>query len=428
MLSCKQKESVGLNTINNPSIGVGVTYVDTFSVALSTVLIDKLPTNNSTQLIAGKLDLGNLGKVTASTYFQLSLAGNDPDGDGKENILTYTNSPVYDSLVVVLTHDYSYGDTTTQHDLAIYKLNQAINYPSGSTNLYNNSTFTYDPSPLGSSKVAFNQYGNELHVKLSDVFGTELFDLAKTQDFKVSQNQYFKSYFNGLVLIPGSNDKSIYGYELNPVMRLYYHDSENPFTILYYDFVHNTTNDIHFNNITHDKSSTLLSGLTETYQEISSDKTNEEAYLLTGVELFPKITFPHLADFKNQNPNVAVNFAQLIIHPKDKTFNQQFYLPSRMVLYVANNGNKPDSLIRYASSINTEIVTPNVDYEDINNTYYTYDITDFMKNKLQLKGYEDACLLMGSLLSESEGRVEKLILDNNNQNYSIQLKLYLTKY
>src|SRR6478609_1092124 len=113
-------------------------YVDTFSVEMSTVLIDSLVTSTASRMLAGSYIDADLGKVTASSYFQLSLNGIDVDGDGHEDIIAAgTVDPVYDSLVLVLPYSYSYGDNTQNQTFHINRVNQTMNYVANTGYLYN---------------------------------------------------------------------------------------------------------------------------------------------------------------------------------------------------------------------------------------------------------------------------------------------------
>ena len=145
--------------------------------------------------------------------------------------------------------------------------------------------------------------------------------------------------------------------------------------------------------------------------------------------MMPKISFPNLQNLKSQFPYMMVNTAQLIIHPKENTYDKNFYLPENLVLYATNMSNQPDSTITYYNSANVQLMSPLVDWESNELTYYTFDVTNFVIKQIESSGYSDAALLRGSLPSESAGRTEKLILENNhNQKYSVKLKLYVTNF
>lgn len=420
--ACKEKEGIGI-PVNNP---INVFYLDTFSVDLSTVYLDSLPTSTSDKLLSGKLDLGSTGSLTTSSYFQMSLKGNDTDGDGMENILEYTGTPVYDSLVLILEKIYSYGNDDAPHTLSVHRVNQSINYHSGSSYLFNGSFFSYDVSALGSKSFVFNDNTTELKIRI-DGLGNDLFNLAKVNDYRVATTAAFKDYLKGLVLISGSSNESVYGYNLNPVMRMYYHDSESPQTQKTYDFTYNSSSDIRFNRITNDRSGTAINSLQELYQEINSSQTNNESYLLTGIELMPKIKFPTLKNLKAQFPLMVVNAAYLIIHPKENTYSEKFYLPERLVLYTTNNTNKPDTIVSYYNSSTAQVISPQVDYESANLTHYTFNVTDYAIKQLESESYNDAGLILAPIQSESGNRTERLVLENNHNNkYRVKLKLYVT--
>src|SRR6478735_3709815 len=85
VFACKEKEPITIIGESNTSVKL----LDTFSVSLSTVYIDSLPTSYSDKLLVGKLNNIGMGEVMASSYFQISL--NDKDTDSE--ILEYSTIP-----------------------------------------------------------------------------------------------------------------------------------------------------------------------------------------------------------------------------------------------------------------------------------------------------------------------------------------------
>ena len=162
------------------------------------------------------------------------------------------------------------------------------------------------------------------------------------------------------------------------------------------------------------------------YQEIDATLTNNESYVLTGIELMSKIKFPYLNAIKAAYPNFAVNKAELIIRPKANTYNPLFRLPNELVLYKTNQTNIPGGLITYTGSTVPEIINPFVDYESNLETYYKFEVTDFVQDQLKTSFYNETALMLASPRAYSGNRTERLVLDNNPTSYTITLKLYLT--
>jgi hypothetical protein len=428
LISCKDKS---LTVPINPSVNAKVVFTDTFTVNLSTVLIDSLPTSNSLRLIAGSYKNTKIGNIACSTYFQLALAGNDSDGDGVEDILIYTGTPIYDSIALLLNNEYSYGDTTKPYRISVHEVKDIMQYPNGIA-LYNSSSFQYDPSVLSDTIFYIKDFpDHKVHIPLNRLFGKNLFDMAYARDFRVANNASFMDYFRGLVIVPDATvDKAIYGYSLNPVMRLYYHDNNDPFTQKYYDFVYHS-NYLHFNRITNDRSAIPgLASLKNIYDEINSSQTSDEAYLLTGLNLFPKIQIPYLGNIKKSYPRVFISKATLVITPEKNSYDQSYYPATLLSLYQTDLNNIPTSIINYSNSIQPEVISPYIDWEIEENTNYTFDVTDFIAAQLKdtlNNAMSSKALILGSNSILSSGRAETLILKANNATLkSIKFKLYFS--
>ncbi len=426
VVGCKKPKDSAISVDDKQSLGTY--YIDTFTATLSTVLVDSLPTSQNDKMLTGYYVDPKVGTFSSAPYFQFSLAGIDTDKDGREDIISYVEEPIFDSLVLELNHVYSYGDTTSAHNMKVYRLAEDMKAVNGSTYIYNGQAFELEASPLVTIPVAYTNFsGNKLRIPLqSTPAGVELYNLAVARDNKVANNAAFREYFKGLALIPDLSNKSIFGYSRTPTLTLYYRDTDNPGITKTYTFKHVPNTDVFFNQMKNNRTSTAISGLTEIYKEISASQTNDEAYVMTGVELMTKIKFPHLNDIREAYPNFAVNRAELIIQPKADSYSQLFRLPTDLVLYETNTTNIPGAVITYTGTAVPEIINPFVDYESNRNTYYKFEVTDFIQKQLATSFYNETALMLTSPRSYSGNRTEKLVLDSKISSSTIKLKLYLT--
>ena len=426
LVGCKKPKDSAIAVDDKESIGTY--YLDSFSASLSTVLVDSLPTSSNDKMLVGYYSDPRLGTYSAATYLQFSLAGTDVDKNGREDIITsYTGTPHFDSLVIEMTHVYTYGDTTSGHSMSTYRLTEDMKLVAGTPYIYNGQTFAHESASIATNNIGYSTgNGANLRIKLAHGFGQELFDLAVDNADQVATNDAFKNYFKGIALIPDATNKSVFGYTKNPVMKLYWRDLDNPSVVRFYTFKYNLNKDLTFNQIKNDRTSTPFASLTNIYQEIDATLTNNEAIVLTGVELMTKIKFPYLNEIKAAHPNFAVNRAELIIQPKNNSYSQFYKLPTELVLYRTDLTNIPGALITYTGTSSPEIISPVVDYESNIGTYYKFEVTDFVQDQLKTSFYNQAALMLTSPRAYSGNRAEKLVLDNNPSSYTIKLKLYLT--
>ncbi len=423
VVACKRPKDSAISVDDKQSLGTY--YVDTFSASLSTILLDSLPTSSADKMLVGSYTDSRLGTLTTAAYLQFSLAGLDADNNKREDILTYTGTPIFDSLVFQATHVYTYGDTTSAHIMRTYRLTEDMQVLTGTSNIYNGQTFAHEATELTLNNIRYSTAnGQNLRVRM-DSFGLEIFNYALAFDDRVATKDAFKNYFKGLAFVPDAANKSVFGYT-SPLLKLYYHDTDNPTTVKSYTFKHVANTDLFFNQIKNNRTSTNLANLKNIFEEVDATLTNNEAYLMTGVELVSKIKFPYLNTIKAAYPNFAVNKAELIIHPKKNSFNPLYRLPNELVLYKTNQTNIPGATVAYTGTAISELVNPFVDYESNLSTYYKFEVTDFVQDQLKTKYYNQAALILASPRAYSGGRTEKLVLDNDPSSYTITLKLYLT--
>jgi hypothetical protein len=364
----------------------------------------------------------------------MSLAGLDANKDGREDILSYTGTPVYDSLVLILQNNYTYGDITLLHTLRVHQLTEIMNYHND-MKLYNGSSFAYDPTAIGTKSIYLQNpsdpesINREIRVKLNDTFGSSLFNLAKDNDYHIYSNEYFKELLKGLVLVPDPGNESILGYSTNPFMRLYYHDDADPTTSRTYDFVKRES-DIHFNRITNDRSSTNLSSLQKIYEEVPSKLTNNTSYTLTGINLFTKFNFPYLNQIRRQYPNAYVTKAFLVIHPQVNSFDENYYLPNQLALFNTDYTNYPGTILGYKDLAVAQVVDPNVYLAIPEKSEYTFEITEFVTSEMETVVYSRKGLFLGSPTSVSGIRAERLSIPANtlSNNNNVKLVLYLSVF
>jgi hypothetical protein len=430
IVSCK-KDDDRLNPGNSNNT---IVYIDTCTVNISTVLLDSLPTSNASKLIVGSYHDTAVGVVSASSFFQLSLKGIDNNGDGREDILNYSGTPVFDSLVLILNNSYYYGDITRQHSFTVYEVNEIMNYYNNSL-LYNSSSFTYDNlHPLGSKSFYLQNQASleflnpQIQITLTGGAGSPLwglgkriFDAAYNNDFRISSNSFFMDFFKGLAIVPDASDGSILGYDLNPIMRLYYHDDIDAFTVKSYDFVLNKS-DIYFNRITNDRTLTKLNSLKHMYDEIPSAKSNNASYVLTGINLLTKVNIPYLNQIRALYPTSYISKATLIVYPQINSYDQYYYLPKNLALFNTDNTNFPGTTLSFTVNPETDLAIPQ-------NSSYTFDVTSFVTSAIENNLVSQKGFFIGATTKSSNIRAERLTIEANSLlNKNIKLVIYLSAF
>ncbi len=387
--------------------------IDTFSVSLSTVILDTVITSGTGRLLIGNYRDDIFGKVTSSSYFQIGM----PD-----NADLIDNDDVYDSLRLVIRYNnYFYGDTTKSQKILVHQLTENIKLDENDV-ITSNTEFNYNPELVGS--IIYSPRPNNsidtLTIKISDGIGLDLFTKLKDGSEILTDDESFINYFHGLVLkADDSYEGSIIGFSVDDAKLILYtsrnggSDEELNYEFLLEDSTRQ------FNNVKHDFTSTRLNSLTEQRSGISNTKTDGLSFLQGGIGLEIRVDFPSLQEILLRDRGKIVK-AQLSIAPSNGSYNV-FDLPSDLVVYDTDKQNRiTASQFSFASTLNVDKL-----YNE--QTAYLFDITEYLSYELS-DSYVDPekgflILLQDSGLQET---FERLIIDAKNRN--TKLKIYYLSY
>jgi hypothetical protein len=330
VFACEQSREIGFGLV--PRDEVGVFFTDTLSIETSTVL-GKVNTTNASFLLSGRYQDPDLGNIKAQSYFQLV-----PD-TLLLNRFVETNELTYDSLVMVLSFTYLYGNTEASQTFALHELTQDLDTD---TEYTNQSSVSYNPTPAYTFTVTGEQLRERpvRRIKISDVLGTQLFEDAKNN---VTRANYLNTH-KGYALVSQSNpsdDVFVIGMNTNGLssnMLLYYTEATSPaITPRALGFFISTG--ARFNQISSDRSGTVLdSKLATLYDEVSISETDSISFIQSGVGIQSKISFPTLQNLGNQG-NIAINRAELVLRVSPGS-TDEFDEPAGIILYESNETNQ----------------------------------------------------------------------------------------
>jgi len=414
--SCEQEST----DIGNEFIKIHsrLTMVDSINVEVSTVLFDSIITSGQENILCGSLSDGEFGYITAKSFFEIATPGS----------LSSTTNAIYDSLSFILySNSYIYGDTTKPYEISVHQL--INNYELNDDGyLYNTLGVSYNSNPLGTAiYIPRPNLKPKLTIKLTDNLGLELFNKLITEDDDITTQSHFSSYFKGLTLVPGENNQAVLGYQINDTsasLRLYYHYSnDNDPTYVdfkYYDLTKQ------YNQITANRTNTIFSDKSKPILEKISNETSHKAYMQGGTGIAIRIKFPTIKNIQISSKYLKIIKADLIIKPVTKTYSNTFPIPPKMVLYESNEKNNLGSTI-LDNSENTNYGNLNLDYFYPQNTFYSYDITNYINSLINTDDIGSLGLLF--MCPDFNTSLSRLVIgdflypDNN-----ISLKIYYLNY
>jgi hypothetical protein len=421
------------------SSGLQTVYVDTFAVTSSTILIDSLPTSGNGVLLIGNYQDSFLGKVSASTYFQI----------GYQTAFVPDQNSTFDSIGLILPYSkYSYGDTTTSQTINVhqmtslprlrtppaYRTDDNVSYfvAASQAALYNASSVSYNPTPIASVNVKFFPHRDSLYIPFPKAFGQNWFNIAQTDaaqsktGYFANPNSFLTELFNGIhITSDGTSNASVAGFKTTKAkVRIYYKKLFNDeLKQTHFDLPLGSTA-FQFNSIKGDRSGTVLSALGRR-QSISSLATGNSTFIQSGTGLATKIEFPTLKEFFT-NKNYILIDAALEITPIQNTYPTSTKAPGTLAIYLTDNSNVV--LNKAAAFDRSGFLSANIvyDYEYGIKTKYSFPLINFLSVELKSTSKTITPLVIAAPPPLTLTEVNRVVLYDqiaNTQN-RIKLKIY----
>jgi hypothetical protein len=373
-------------------------------------------------MVVGSYADPEFGTLTASSFFRV----NPPAS---------VNLPAdaeYDSLrLVMLYNGYVVGDTNKPYTIRTHRLTGKLKKREDGY-LYNTSVTAYDPDPLGAvSLVPRPNTYDTLAIRLDDDLGRELFYLLDEDDPIILENELFYNYFNGFTLQYEETNQAVLGFDFPsrntasdqvtyPVMRLYYHyfDFEN--RSKYIDFPVGSENvSLQYNQFAiHDP---LVDFPSQQRDKLPASQTGNKTYVQAGIGVITRLEIPYLRNILALHENIIVMKAEIQIEPVRATYGI-YPLPEDVRLYGS------DAVNRFEPSF---IVGADLTIDEIyqEETWYTFDVTTFIQNKLVEETDETPSLLFTIAPDNLYKTFERIVVGSQHHpDNRIKLKLYYLTY
>ena len=388
--------------------------IDTLTLDLSTVLIDTIETTGTGVMLLGSMHDDTFGDVNVHSYCTLGIPS--------EYYLV--DNDTFDSLNLVIKYSgYSLGDTTTSQTLQVHRLLEAIETDDDET-ITQNTTFAYDPNPIG--EITFtprpHNQKDSLLIRIDDAIGMDFMQRYLAGDETMTDTVKFLEYFPGLAFtMQGAGNNTILGFDAGyNEIKLVLHTTHVGETVeqLRNEFgLQDSTTQ--FNNIAYDFSSTPLEKLSDQDNALPASEMGGLAYLHGGIGLAIRVEIPSLINVLQFDRGIIIS-SELEIAPLSNSYND-VPLPSTLFLYKMDKHN----------SINVDggfaVGALELDDQFHENTYYSFNMTSYIKNEL-LDSYVDPEQGLVIMLpwEAMATRFDQLIADNKN--HLTRLLIYYLTY
>lgn len=419
IISCSKNDEVfkiGSQFLESES---NIRRVDTFSVELSTVIIDSFPTNAFNIALVGVHWDEIFGKVTCSSFFELGTAF----------AVDIMDEDIYDGVEFILPNtDYSYGDTTQELTLRIHPLISELT--KDSRGFINNSRYTaYDASKtIGSItyKPMPNTY-DSVSIPISDEIGLQLYNMLKNNSDTILSNDNFKFYYlKGIALVADTNTaKSIINFNAGDgqiKLRIRSHRVGAMGDVKVVQDFPLINSAVQYNKIAHDFSGSDAAKIQKQRKAVHSSETNNSSFLYGGVGMMTRVRFPTMPDMLLIK-NSFVVYAELVLYPKVGSYTN-YALPTEIMMYSTDESNHLENIFYNSdgTTINTAAFA-----KDPYSVTYTFNLTNYIITELADSHFDiHNGLLISNLPEKFIKSFERLVFEASDP--APVLKLYYVTY
>lgn len=471
LTACEDPQEIGSEVFVQD---IGILFTDTLTVDASTILLDSIATNNTSNLLVGRYIDPNLGLVEASSYFHISNADtlySSVDTAGRKDVTWLKYPSKVDSIRFILPYTLYQGDTLQRQTFKLSQLTDdalldaTLSYyrtstaPTLKTNLLGQAQNVKVRPIKDKNIIAGTSRFDTLRIAVTDPtfisFITSQRDLQNRKD-DVLIGTGFRDKIRGLALTSeSSNNAAILGISADlSVMKVYYNykyiytlrniantadsirvtvdttKSNNLYVGLYRSGV---AQNARFNKIKYTRTG-ALSKLTNAGDIVPASAMNNQVVVQSATGLGVKVNFPTLAKLKN-GKDISINKAELVLEPNE---NRSLSLPTDLVIMESTTANLPlrtttngDGTIYFVSGESYSAA-----YVAKSNTY-TFNVTSSLQNILSGRNKSNGWLLAStSFVTNSSTGVrspasgknivspnpDRAIFNNNK----IKLKVYYT--
>ncbi|MDO4163683.1 MAG: DUF4270 family protein [Bacteroides sp.] len=396
-------------------------YVDTCTVDISTILMDSIETQGDTIAQIGHIKNSAWGEVSSTYYAEFSVNSFTP---------STTSDYSLDSITIKMYPSGHYwGDTLTQQRVSIYAIKNAI-VLEGDEGLYNINSRELEETPL-TSFVYTPRPGRkrEVEIRLPDSLGQKWLTDIRVEDDYFDTQEKFKREFPGLAFVPEDDGNCITGFSVgdsSTIIKLYYKQITS--TTSSHTLYFTANSDYTFNSVKHNRSNTALEDLESGIEFlIHSYDMDNRAYLQGLTGYYNQIEFPYINNLESEGDIVSIESATLYLYPVEKTFEDN-QLPSDLRLYITDQNNVLEDYVYGTDGVTVQ--TGNLT-TDINarSTYYSFDVTEFIRNNFGTWGDNRQKLLLSIPDAEMATTFNQVIFENNpEENKRCKLAIRFKRY
>ncbi|MFD1292287.1 DUF4270 family protein [Lutibacter holmesii] len=419
LVACNEENTsyeVGQDFIDSNTL---VFEVDTLTLKTSTIISDSLITSGTSRILVGALQDDDFGDLTAQNYFSVYSTTFSLDDDA-----------VFDSIALIMHYDrYYYGDTTLVQNYKVHEITEVFEPNDDDDYFYNTSSLEYSEDILG--EQSFTPYPNKkdsINISLNYAFGENIFN--KIVDNEITEYDDLIKEFRGITIKSDTDTNTVLGFKTSTgstTIRMYYtlaDDDNSEDNDHYLDLLVQGGNYI-FNNITSDKTNTVLNNLNDSEDILPSTDTNNKTYIQSGTGVSMRVEMPTLATLNDLENDGTTLGAWIKIFPDHSSYDNIDLIDS-LAVYVVDDKNRTIKQLTSLSGSNIYAKFNSEEDEFNSSIYYSVDASSFVEEILTSSYTLDYALRFE--FPSNSSTINRLLIHDpeSPENSDYKMKLLLT--
>ena len=396
-------------------------YLDDQPVRLSTFRYDSVVTSGVDQALVGCCTDPHIGLVQAEAYIGM--------GNNSQRIVGQNVNLVLDSVRLELYHsNFFFGDSMAITQLNVHRLTEEVAPRLHTSNIYNTQQFAYDPVPMASTSYRLRpSYRGMISMELPKSLGEELMGYLQLPVRPSEEADGLNRYFKGIRIgIEGSSSKAIMGYLVNDTsccIKLYYHSTNDVHHIEYVHKINATSSYNRSNRIELDAANPVLARLSN--EPVVSDSIGNVGLVQSALGIYTRIDFPALREHFRYGGKLQVARAELQLCPAPSMDLSS--RPQSIYLYQVDRNNNIGSQLLNSSTGTAEGGRFTLHPDFFGQTYYSWDITQFVRSMVQAPDVENyGLMLVPDVAGTSFNQL--VVADQQHDGAQTKLILYLLNH
>ncbi len=370
---------------------------DEVPIQLSTFRLDSIVTSSQNVVWVGKVNKPVIGDICSESFIKIGKPLHTNDW-------TWLSKEKYDSVEIILRHTGAYeGDTMQNLIIYVNHLNRVAKQselnPEKKDSIYNyikmvehqKEFYNTDTSFHAGKRIGKHLFKPRPHAKqrinfrLDDDFGKEIVEFIKKYRGKdiTGSDRYFQEYvLGGINLSFDESAKSLCAFRSDSVKIILHSHVSGINSIKRIREMTLDNPKMQFNKVWNENMEKPFDTLQNQWETITEVEGNHHSFEFEGLGYYTRINFPSLELITSKSDYAHIAKATLTVYVERDSYDKR-RIPYTFFLSTIGRSNEFENSIPVVNSAhNTVYAQLHYDPFDLNQVYYTFDLTYYINSRL----------------------------------------------